>query len=145
MHKRQAIAEFVRDLLTGLYTTEYNVFLGRARPLPADHGPTLLIAIENERARVFSLKRPRTMLANATLAIEAKVKDNADPSEILAVIQAEVQTQMASEPKLGFHAMSCTYQGTKINLNKDGDKIVGSALIEYAIAYQFKEDAPSGA
>lgn len=87
-HMRTQIRNAVRDALVGLPATADRVYVGRTRPLAANHLPTLLIYAREEATRREANGMPPDLHHELTLDIEARVAMADVPDDALDEIAA---------------------------------------------------------
>jgi len=150
-HVRTQIRSAAAALLTGLPTTGANVFIGRTRPLPVDHDPTLLLFTARvgnqgaETARAFNLDRPRTLIRKLSLFVEGRVVTNDPPDDLLDQVAAEVEAKVATLPTLGGLVKNVELTTTVAEIVANGSRHEGAIRLEYTVTYANREDDPTTA
>jgi hypothetical protein len=151
-HMRKRIRAYLETQLTGLPTTGPRVFVGRTRPLGAEHAPTLLIYMRTETSARAVMGRPPKQERVATLFLEGRVVTADVPDDVLDSIAVEVEERMGQiisyEPPvsvLGGLAQNCELVGTEIIAESDSKNHVGGIRLEYRVTYRVTEGAPTDA
>lgn len=143
MHVRAQIRQNVVEALTGLPTTSDQVFPGRTRPLTANHPPTLLVYVTDERSDSDAMGG--ILGRELTLAVEGRVTSADVPDGTLDQIALEVEPAMIARPLLGGLANEVTLTSTLINTQAPGDAHAGEIIMKFRVAYRTTESAPDTA
>lgn len=150
-HARTQLRDAVTTVLTGLDATSGRVYVGRTRPLPEAHEPTLLIYAREERAAEDGQGRPVELLRSLTLTVEGRVSfapvdDDADASreteELLDQIALEVEAAIGADPTLGGKAFDAQLTATRINAQAPGARHQGEIALDFIVLYRTAENAP---
>lgn len=142
MHVRAQIRQKVVEVLTGLPTTTDQVFPGRTRPLAANHAPTLLVYVTDERSDPDAMG---ILGRELTLAVEGRVTSADVPDGTLDQIALEVEPAMVARPLLGGVVSEVTLMSTLINTQAPGDAQAGEIIMKFRVAYRTTEIAPDTA
>ncbi|NPU63385.1 hypothetical protein HL667_00040 [Bradyrhizobium sp. 83012] len=149
-HIRKQIRDIVAAQLAGLTTTGDRVFVGRSRPLGAEHAPSLLVYMRTETGRRATMDRPPKSERSCTLFVEGRVVTADAPDDLLDQIAAEVEARMGDQiedgpPRriLGGLAQNLVYVGTEIIAEADNKNHTGGIRLEYAVTYRVTEGAPT--
>lgn len=146
-HARQQIRDHVAAGLAGLPTTGDRVLVGRTRPLPAGHAPTLLIYMRSETAERAVRGAPPKLERACTLYIDGRVSMAGVPDDVLDDIAAEVEAGVAAmieHPSALFFgglAQNVQLRSTELIAEADGDKHIGGVRLEYLVTYRTVEGA----
>lgn len=148
-HARKQIRDFVVAGLIGLPTTGANVFVGRTRPLPANHDPALLIYTRVETSKRAVAGRPPLLERITTLHVEGRVNTATAPDDLLDQIAAEIEAGVAAMIDYGsavfFGGMveNVDLESSESFAKADGDKHIGSVQLTYKVTYRTAEGAPT--
>lgn len=148
-HARQQIRDYVATGLTGLPTTGANVFIGRTRPLPANHEPALLIYTRTETSKRAVAGRPPKLERITTLHVEGRVVSGGPPDDLLDQIAAEIEAGIAalidygSAIFFGGLVENVDMVSTETLVKADGDKHIGGVQLTYQVTYRTAEGAPT--
>jgi hypothetical protein len=125
------------------------VFIGRTRPLPAKHEPTLLIYTRTEASERTVRGAPPKIERRVTLHVEGRTSTASDPDDLLDQIAGEIEAGMAAMIDYGraifFGGLvqNVQYTATEILAEADGDRVTGGVRLEYLITYRTVEGAPT--
>lgn len=142
-HMRQQIRDAVAAALTGLPTTAGRVHVGRTRPLPTDHQPTLLIYTLVEVSSRAVAGRPPLQERRLDLLVEGRVVSSVAPDDDLDTIAAEVEGALAASPRLGGLTMDLSLAGTEVLIEAQGERHVGRIGLTWRAVYRIAEGAPT--
>jgi hypothetical protein len=140
--RSQLRAAGVADL-TGLPTTGANVFSGRTRPLKADHPPSLLVYMVEERSDTDAMGG--ILARDVKLAVEGRTVTPDPPDDLLDTIALEVETAITTAPLLGGLALEVTLTATRILTLAQGESHTGEIRMEFRVQYRTRENAPATA
>jgi hypothetical protein len=146
-HVRQQIRDYVAAGLTGLVTTEDRVYVGRTRPLPQGHKPSLLIYTRTERSGRAVRGAPPKLERACTLHIEGRVVTGGPPDDLLDTIALEIEAGVAamidySQAKFfGDLVQNVQLNGTEAISDAEGEKHTGGIRLEYLVTYSTVEGA----
>lgn len=139
-HARTEIRNAVVDLLDGLTTTGNRVYVGRTRPLPKAHQPTLLVYTVNEQAGRPIEGNPASLGRTLLLVVEGRVSHPSAPDDLLDVIASEVEAALRnSEDQLD--VFDIMLQSTAMEVNSDGERHLGEINLVYVIRYSEPSEA----
>lgn len=148
-HARQQIRDAVAALLTGLPCCDDRVYIGRARPLPADKTTgfqpfSLRIYTAQDSGSNMTLSFPSTQMRRLVLRIEGTVITDEAPDDLLDAAAVQVEKKIASDLTLGGQVklQSLSAPTTTIMVEAKGDKQDGGFRIEYVMSYSVKQNAP---
>lgn len=141
-HARHQIRDQVVSTLTGLTTTGARVYPSRVRPLTESNYPCLLVYTTSEAVVDGNGSRPRSLVRQLRLVVEAVCKASADIDDTLDTIAKEVEVALATDPTLGGLAKDCVLAETEIDLVGDGDKPHGIGKLTFSVVYCTKENTP---
>lgn len=141
-HMRTQIRNAVRDALVGLPATADRVYVGRTRPLAANHLPTLLIYAREEATRREANGMPPDLHHELTLDIEARVAMADVPDDALDEIAAQVAPVMWANRTLGGLVADVRCTGTQYAIEANGSQQLGGIRITYSVTYDTQEGAP---
>ncbi|WP_152033397.1 hypothetical protein [Bradyrhizobium sp. DOA9] len=148
-HARKQIRDAVVAGLTGLATTESRVYVGRTRPLPKEHQPTLLIYTRSESSNRAVLGRPPKIERRCTLHVEGRVSTAGPPDDLLDQVAAEIEAGIAAMINYGtavfFGGLAQNVQltATESVAEADGERHIGGVRVEYLVTYRTVEGAPT--
>lgn len=144
-HVRRQIINAVKARLTGLATTQNNVFLSRLRVLSASELPALLIYATEEEANYDEGAGSLTIgpMRELTLSVECRVKDSTEDEAIIDEIAKEVEQAMHVDSKFGGLVANTSYISTSTEVNgEEEDNLVFSASINFLLRYRVATGAP---
>lgn len=150
-HMRKQIRDYVAAQLTGLLTTADRVYVGRARPLAAEHDPALLIYMRQETSRRAARGVPPVLERSCTLHIEGRVSSARAPDDLLDQIALEVEVRMAElvdfdkAIALDGLALNVVMTSTEMLAEADGERHIGGVRLEYVVTYRTREGEPRAA
>lgn len=138
-HARKQLRDLVRDLLLGISETGDRVFIGKARPLPAAHEPTILIYSPIEEASRDAFP----VLARAlTLFVEIRMSTAAEADDELDSVAGAVETRMAHDITQGGRVRNTQYIGVQQAVDAEGKAILSGLRMEYRVTYRTVEGQP---
>jgi hypothetical protein len=150
-HLRKQIRDAAVTALTGLTTTAANVFPGRARPLAADHPPSLLIYTTEEASDYDSMKADNAAGAvlrrDLTLIVEGRAVETSAAAieDVLDLIAEEVEPAILTEPPIGGLASEIALAATRITVTAPGESYAGEIQMRFRIVYRARERTPGAA
>lgn len=148
-HVRQQIRDYVAAGLGALETTGDRIFIGRTRPLAAEHEPTLLIYTRSETSERTVRGAPPKIERKCTLHLEGRTSTAADPDDLLDLIAGEIEAGMAAMIDYGTAVFfgglvqNVQYMTTEIIAEGGGKNVIGGVRLEYLITYRTVEGAPT--
>lgn len=132
--KRKAIREAFVDLLTNETDAEDRVYSNRVRPIWRSKLPAILVFSRNEPASIFA-ESPREMQRELTLSVEIMADANDSLDNSLDVIAEQVETLLDVDHTLGELCHDVVLESTEMVINRDGDTLYGSCILNYKIIY----------
>lgn len=145
LHARAQIRARAAAELAGLPTTGSNVFPGRVRPLARDTQTALFIYSLEEDAiadSISAMGAPR-LSRTLTLAVEGRVAlgGDVDPEDTLDQIALEVERTLGPST-LGGLLLELTLAQSRLEIQAQGDSLLGSIVLQYRAVYRTAEGAP---
>lgn len=148
-HVRKQIRDYVAAGLDGLATTADRVYVGRTRPLAAEHPPALLVYTRTETSERTVQGAPGKVTRRCTLHIEGRVSAAEPPDDLLDTIAAEIEAAMTAMIDFGTArvfgglASNAAMTGTEMIAEADGSRHIGGVRVEYLVTYRTVEGAPT--
>lgn len=146
MHVRTQIRDAIVAEVTGLPSTADRVYRGRARPLGKDHGACLLIYASEESSDRETAGQNPLLMRSVLVAIDGRVTGAASDAveDALDQIAAEVEPVMApAAPRLGGLARDILLVGTRLIIEAEGERHIGSIRMLYRVAYANRAATPT--
>lgn len=140
-HVRQQIREAVATLVTGLTTTGSRVHQSRVRPL-ADTGLPCLLVHSNDTERIEPADMDTLQQRELPIVIRGLAKGGDTLDDTLDTIALEVETAMATNPRLSGKAQSSRLVSVDTDFDGSTDKPVGEIQLTYAFTYFVQAGSP---
>ncbi len=137
-HLRQQIRERISTTLTGLSTTNSNVFQSRIHNLPETALPCLCIYTVSETSEPLTMNAPRSIQKNLDLVIEVYVKDR-NFDFVLDKVIKEVKEKMFTDRLINNLAKDSFLTTQEITYNEEGDQTIGVGKLNYNVEYHHTE------
>ena len=139
-HVRKQIRDKLVQYLTGLTTTDQNVF--NSHPYDAQEANSLFIYTTDEEISADNMGRPITQMRELTLRLEAIAKGNADVvPDTLDQIAVEVEHAIYANRTLDGLVLDIDLNQTEMTFSGDGDAPTGGMRLTYVATYRTKENA----
>lgn len=140
MHRRREIRDAIVGLVTGLATTGDRVEVGRTRPLPARHLPTLLVyTVEETSGRQYD-GNPASLGRTVQVFIDGRVSAIEPPDDDLDQIAFEIEAAMRGDPTIGGLAFDSVLSSTLTDVKAEGTSHLGAIRLEYRVRYSDPAD-----
>lgn len=140
-HVRQQIREAVATLVTGLTTTGSRVHQSRMRPV-ADGGLPCLLVHSNDTERVDMADADTLQQRELPIVIRGLAKGGTTLDDTLDAIALEVETAMATNPRLSGKAQMSRLVSVDTDFDGSTDKPVGEIQLTYAFTYFVQAGSP---
>jgi hypothetical protein len=145
-HVRRQVREAFATQVTGLATTGARVYVNNVDPLSAGELPALLIRVDNETIERQSIGAPNVYVRRVlTLIVTACARASSAVWDSLDAICAEVEVAAlgtVAAMTLGGLAVDTTLVATEIRINGEGDRLVGTADMQFQILVNAREGIP---
>ncbi len=141
-HVRKQIRDAAAAILGALPTTGARVYVGRTRPLDADHLPTLLIYTRDERSEDVAMG-PATLMRSVELLVDARVTSQEPPDDDLDAIAVQIEETFGAASTLNGLAESMTLVASRQSVSAEGQNHIGSLALEFRVVYRTREGVPT--
>ena len=145
-HVRRQVREAFATQVTGLATTGARVYVNNVDPLSTGELPALLIRVDNESIERQSIGAPNVYVRRIlTLMVTACARASSAVWDTLDAICAEVEVAAlgtVAAMTLGGLAVDTTLVATEIRINGEGDRLVGTADMQFQILINAREGIP---
>lgn len=140
-HVRQQIREAAATALLGLTTTGSRVFQNRLYTVDASTElPCLLIKTDSESIAAGTIHGVLDRTMKLTIEGLAAAADNVD--DALDTIVKETETRIAQDPRFGNLAISTVLDTIEIDIEAEGERPVGRAIMQFNVNYFTNAGAP---
>lgn len=134
-HVRQQIRSILLSELVGLPTTGANVTANRIYPYSIDQLPALNVVIESESRMEDDDTMGTDQVRELTLIIEGRAIGDSALDDTLDDMAAEVEQALAQSIELAGLVRYLNYNGSEIDILKDGEQLIGLVTLEYVVEY----------
>jgi hypothetical protein len=145
-HIRKQTRDAFATLVTGLTTTGARVFVNRVDPVATGDLPALVIATPSEQIERLSIGMPNPLIQRAlTLTVMAMARANATVWDTLDLICQEVEEAVfdsETTATLSGLAKAMNLVATEITISGEGDRMVGTAMMQFEILVSVREGIP---
>lgn len=144
-HVRQQIREAAAAALTGLSTTGARVYQSRVHVLGDADLPCIVITTNDETVERGSIGVQALLRRMLSLQVTAKAKATANLDDTLDTIVKEVETALnasVSANTLGGLAKHVDLSSVVIDMDGEGEKPVGQAVMNFNVYYMTAANAP---
>lgn len=133
-HSRQTIRGAVVTMLTGTTNAGANIYANRETALWSSELPAILVSFTSETAVPEDASNRRFI---RTLEMQVKVfaKGNTGLDDSLDTIAQQVENIIAANYSLSGTALGSIYTGTQIEIEADGEVLVGIATLTFDVKY----------
>jgi hypothetical protein len=138
-HVRKSIRDNVVTTLTGLSITGSKVYRSRVYPLAPSKLPGLTVYTKVESVDYATTVRPRTLLRNLTVVVEAYVQGLSDYDSQLDAIAVEIEEALYVDVTRGGFAKDTKVVAFDAEYSGDGDLPVASASFTVEVLYSTQE------
>lgn len=138
-HVRKSIRDNIVTTLTGLTTTGSNVYRSRVYPLAANKLPGLTVYTKSEEIDYATNVRPRTLLRQLNVIIEAYVQALSDYDSQIDAIAVEIEEALYTDLTRGGFAKDTKVTAFEAEYSGDGDIPVASATFTVQVLYSTQE------
>jgi hypothetical protein len=139
-HVRQQIRDAIVTAVTGLTTTGSNVFRSRIYPLESIKLPGLCVYTRSETTEFDTLSRPRSVMRDLEVAVEAYVKSTANYDNTLDNIAVQVEEALAADVTLGGLSKDMQVTAFEADFAGDGEQPVAIGRFTVAVRYRTAEN-----
>lgn len=138
---RQQIRDALQTQLTGLATTGAHVYVSRAYPLQDDILPALRVFFERDQVNTDYTSN-ESEWHELSIVVEAIARASSDLDDTLDTICGEVCDAIASNDTITNRVKWIRLERIDFDLNDDGDKPIGSAVMRFAAHYVVNPQNP---
>jgi hypothetical protein len=143
-HERQQIREAIAAALVGKTAAGARVFETRILPLRMPELPAVAVYSLSESSD-DQQTAPRELKRRIDFAVEAAVKQGTNIDDALDAIALQVETAMDADPTFGGLASDSMLVGTQLDVVEEGDRMMGVAVLRYAVTYYTPERSATSA
>lgn len=140
-HVRQQIREAIATLVTGLSTTGSRVHQSRMRPRGEGELPCLLVH-SNDVESISAADADTLQQRDLPIVIRGLAKAGATLDDTLDAIALEVETAMASNPRLSGKAHRSQLTAVDTEFDDESDQPVGEIQLTYTFTYFVQAGTP---
>ena len=140
-HLHKQIRAAVVTKLTGLTTSGSRVYANRLAPLPDATQPSLLVALDDERADGITVHQPQVQDRTLTLSVSAVAKASSALDDTLDLMSKEVEIALAAGITVSTKTLQVFYTGMSFE-DAQLDKPVGVKRMNFTISYTAMSNAP---
>jgi len=147
-HYRKTIRDKVVSLLAGITYNSQAITIWRTRAVPFFQVelPAIAVYMINEDADEMGTA-PRFYRRTLTLSVQIVGEENVSSTpnvsnidDMFDHIARQVEQKLFIDPFLGNTVNDCILSGTQIRYQEDGDRLIGSCILNWDITYE--TDAP---
>ncbi len=133
-HVRKLIRDAVATLLTGLPTTGSRVYVGRTRPLPAKHEPSLLIYTTEEVSARPMEGNPADVGRDLQLLVDGRVRTACRPTICSTRSRTRSRASCATTSSTAW-LFDIQLVRTVSDVKADGEQHIGGIRMEFRVRY----------
>ena len=141
-HQRKLLRDNITTTLTGLTSTQSNVFQTRIYPMRNENLPGILIYNKSEDTQYQSISIPRLQERTSQFDVEVYVKGTANYDDTLDQICLEIEIALTSDVTRGGNAIDTRILSFESDFNGDGDQPIAVARLTVEVRYQVRENNP---
>lgn len=141
-HARKSIRDDIKTTLTGLTTTQSNVFQSRVYPIDTAKLPGILIFNRSEDVEYTTVSFARMQNRNCSFDIEVYVRGTANYDNTLDQICLEIEEALTTDLTRGGNAKDTRITSFQADFNSDGEQPVAVARLTVEVTYQVRENNP---
>ena len=141
-HARKSIRDDIKTTLTGLNTTQRNVFQSRVYPMDKAKLPGILIYSKSEDVEYATVNTPRMQNRICSFNIEIYVRGTANYDNDLDQICLEVEEALYTDLTRGGNAKDTRILSFEADFNGDSEQPVAVARLTVEATYQVRENNP---
>lgn len=142
-HVRQQIRTQLVTELTGLAATGNRVYASRVKPVDDSKLPCLLVNTDEETVDAATVHAQGLLDRRLTVTVRALVK-SATPDTALDTIISQVETAIGNTDLNGL-VKTLLLNAIEIDLDGEGEKPVGSAVLKFEANYMTQAATPDTA
>lgn len=136
---RKSIRNNLVDDLKGKTDAGTRVYPNRVKPAWQSELPIILVYTRTEDVSVFAESGPREYQRDLTLSVEIILEGGDDIDDDLDVVAEQVESAVYESFENGSLNQLCDrvdLSGVEMNIDKDGQKLFGSCILNYMIQYR---------
>lgn len=133
-NNRKAIRAAVKTMLLNNTSAGENVYTNRETTTWESELPAILIYSDDENATNRDITG-RQKIRTYNVRIEIKAEAEASVDDDLDDLAQEIETILNADRSLSGTAMDSNYTSTSISISSEGDKEIGTVLLNYEIKY----------
>lgn len=140
-HVRTHIRNWLKGALNGSAEAGDRVVVRRVLPLEKNFQPTFLIAVQGETAAESEMggQQERTILVRVTACVKGDSENGENTLDAMCVF---AERTFANDPSLGGHALEYQYQQTEFEFGGEGEKILCTAAMTFAVLVETSREDP---
>jgi hypothetical protein len=139
-HVRKQIRDAVATQLTGLTTTDSNVYVNRLYPIAQSKLPGLLVYTNSEASSKLDMHYPRLLERRLEVVVEGVVKTTSSIEDLLDTIAQEVEEAVYTDVTLGGLCKDVVLTSIETDFASEGDQPVGVVKLEFEAKYVVREN-----
>ena len=141
-HVRKDIRDNIKATLTGLATTDKNVFQSRVYPMHGSKLPGILLYNKTEDTTYETVSTPRMQSRRCEYQVEVYVKATADYDDTIDQICLEIEEALYVDLTRGDNATDTRITSFDADFDGSGDQPVAVAILTVEVTYQVRENNP---
>ena len=141
-HVRKDIRDNIKATLTGLATTDKNVFQSRVYPMHGSKLPGILLYNRSEETSYETVSTPRMQSRRWEYQVEVYVKATADYDDTIDQICLEIEEALYVDLTRGDNATDTRITSFNAEFDGSGDQPVAVAILTVEVTYQVRENNP---